>query len=143
MPHYLSDDELRRAAPAETGSFASPIPTQIVSNGEFNPLPQTPEQRQFEARIKALAHRLAPQHGMSRRGFLASSAGMAAAFIAMNDVFGPLFGVSRAEAATPGVAEQRAGTLAGQFIVDCQTHFVRDDYKHDRLLGLAKFAKGN
>ena len=143
MPHYLSDEELRRARPAETGSFASPIPTQIVSNGEFNPLPQTPDQRQFEARIKALAHRLAPQHGMSRRGFLASSAGMAAAFIAMNDVFGPLFGVSRAEAATPGVAEQRAGALAGQFIIDCQTHFVRDDYKHDRLLGLAKFAKGN
>ena len=41
MPHYLSDDELRRTTPAEIGAFKSPVPTQIVSNGEFNPLPQT------------------------------------------------------------------------------------------------------
>ena len=33
MPHYLSDEELRRVAPAEIASFRSPIPTQIVSNG--------------------------------------------------------------------------------------------------------------
>ena len=37
MPHYLSDEELSRTAPAEMASFAAPVPTQIVSNGEFNP----------------------------------------------------------------------------------------------------------
>jgi hypothetical protein len=37
MPHYLSDEEMRRTAPAELASFKSPVPTQIVSNGEFNP----------------------------------------------------------------------------------------------------------
>ena len=37
MPHYLSPEELQRTAPAETAAFASPVPTQIVSNGEFNP----------------------------------------------------------------------------------------------------------
>jgi len=37
MPHYLSPSELQQTAPAETGSFRSPVPTQIVSNGEFNP----------------------------------------------------------------------------------------------------------
>jgi predicted TIM-barrel fold metal-dependent hydrolase len=141
MPHYLSDDELRRTAPAETASFRSPVPTQIVSNGEFNPLPQTPAQRRVEARIKDLAGELGPKHGMSRRVFLASSAGMAAAFLAMNEVFGPLFDVSRAEAATPGVADQRASALAGQFILDDQTHFVRDDFKQEGLLDLAKYAK--
>ena len=141
MPSYLSDDELRRTAPAETSSFESPVPTQIVSNGEFNPLPQTREQQRVEARIKALAAELGPRHGLDRRQFLASSAGMAAAFLAMNEVFGPLFDVSRAEAATPGVAQQRAGALARQFIVDVQTHFVRDDFNQAGLLDLAKYAK--
>jgi uncharacterized protein len=141
MPHYLSDKELRRVAPAELASFKGPIPTQIVSNGEFNPPPQTREQRRVEARVKALAKELAPWHGLSRRQFLASSAGLAAAFLAMNEVFGPVFSVDRAEAQTPGTADQRAAALSGQFIFDAQTHFVRDDFKHEPLLGLAQYAK--
>jgi hypothetical protein len=79
----------------------------------------------------------------TRRQFLASNAGMAAAFIAMNDVFGPLFSVSTAEAATPGVADARASTLSSQFIFDAQTHCVREDYAQKGLLGLAKFAKAH
>ena len=143
MPHYLSNEELRRMAPAELASFKSPIPTQIVSNGEFNPLPQTRDQQRVEVRITEMADELGRRLGMSRRQFLASSAGMAAAFLAMNEVFGRIFDVSRAEAASPGVADQRAGALAGQFIIDDQTHFVRDDFKQDGLLGLAQFAKQN
>jgi predicted TIM-barrel fold metal-dependent hydrolase len=143
MPHYLSDDELRRTTPAELASFQSPVPTQIVSNGEFNPLPQTPEQQRVEARIKQLSEDLSPKHGMNRRQFLASSAGMAAAFVAMNEVFGHVFDVSLAEAQQPGVAAARSGALAGQFIVDVQTHFVRDDFKQAGLLDLAKYAKKN
>ncbi len=141
MPHYFSPDELQRTAPAETAAFASPVPTQIVSNGEYNPLPQTREQQRVEARIKALADDLGPRHGLSRRGFLASAAGMAAAFLAVNEVFGPIFDVSHAEAAEPGVALARAATLSGQPIIDCQTHFVRDDFKQEGLLDLAKYAK--
>jgi hypothetical protein len=143
MPHFLSTRELRRTAAAEVASFRSPIPTQIVSNGEFNPLPQTREQAHVETRIKDLAAELGPRHGLSRRKFLASSAGMAAAFLAMNEVFGPLFDVSRAEAAEPGVAQARASALGGQFIFDDQTHFVRDDFKQAGLLDLAKYAKQN
>jgi uncharacterized protein len=141
MPHYLSRAELERVVPAEQEAFRGPIPTQVVSNGEFNPPPQTREQREVEARVTALAGQLGPRHGMTRRGFLASSAGMAAAFLAMNEVFGPLFDVSRAEAQVPGAADARAAKLAGQFIIDVQTHFVRDDFKQDGLLGLAKYAK--
>ena len=143
MPHYLSAHELGQTAPAELEAVESPIPTQVVSNGEYNPLPQTREQQRVQARITELAADLAPRHGLSRRGFLASAAGMAAAFVAMNDVFGPVFDVSRAEAQQPGVAAQRAGALAGQFIVDVQTHFVRDDFKQAGLLDLAKYAKKN
>jgi predicted TIM-barrel fold metal-dependent hydrolase len=141
MPHYLSHDELARTAPAEVATFRSPIPTQIVSNGEFNPLPQTREQREVEARVREMADALSARHGMTRRRFLASSAGMAAAFLAMNEVFGHAFEVTRAEAATPGVADRRASALSSQFIIDDQTHFVRDDFKQDGLLDLAKYAK--
>jgi predicted TIM-barrel fold metal-dependent hydrolase len=141
MAHLLSPDELQRTEPADVASFPSPVPTQIVSNGEFNPLPQTREQQRVEHGIRTMADALAPRHGVDRRAFLASAAGMAAAFLAMNDVFGPVFDVSRAEAAQPGVADARAQGLAGQFIVDAQTHFVRDDFTQDGLLGLAKYAR--
>ena len=141
MAHYLSPRELNSVAPAEVASFKSPIPTQIVSNGEYNPPPQTREQRRVEARVEDLATELSPRHGLNRRQFLASSAGMAAAFLAMNEVFGPIFDVSRAEAQTLGMADARAAGLAGQFIFDDQTHFVRDDFKQEGLLDLAKYAK--
>jgi predicted TIM-barrel fold metal-dependent hydrolase len=143
MPHYLSPAELDRTAPAESAAFRSPVPTQIVSNGEYNPLPQTREQQRVEARIKEMADELGRRHGLSRRGFLASAAGMAAAFLAMNEVFGSVFEVAPAEAAEPGVAVARADAMAGQFIVDVQTHFVRDDFKQEGLLGLAQYAKQN
>jgi predicted TIM-barrel fold metal-dependent hydrolase len=140
---YLTDDDLRKLTPAETAELPSPVPTQVVSNGEFTPLPQTREQRRVEAGIERLAAELCPRHGLTRRQFLASNAGMAAAFLAMNEVFGPLFDVARAEAATPGVADSRAGKLAAQFVFDAQTHFVREDYAQKGLLGLAKFAKAH
>ena len=52
---------------------------------------------------------------------------MAAAFVAMNEVYGPLFSVSPAEAASPELAQERARALSGQFIFDGHTHFLRDD----------------
>src|SRR5919109_2690980 len=52
---------------------------------------------------------------------------MAAAFVAMNDIYGRLYAVSRAEAATPEMANERAKALADQFIMDMHTHFLRDD----------------
>ena len=132
MPHYLSPAELDRTAPAETAAFRSPVPTQIVSNGEYNPLPQTREQQRVEARIKEMADQLGRRHGMSRRSFLASAAGMAAAFLAMNEVFGPVFDVApRRGADARAWPTARADALAGQFIFDDQTHFVRDDFNQD------------
>jgi predicted TIM-barrel fold metal-dependent hydrolase len=59
----------------------------------------------------------------------------------MNEVFGPVFTASRAEAATPGEADERHRSLASQFIIDCQTHFVRDDYSQQMLIMAARFAK--
>ncbi len=52
---------------------------------------------------------------------------MAASFVAMNEVYGSLFDVSKAEAATPDMAQERANALKDQFIMDMHTHFLRDD----------------
>ena len=52
---WLTEKERSRTKVAEEAGFASPVPTQIVSNGEYNPLPQTESQKKVEGRIKELA----------------------------------------------------------------------------------------
>src|SRR5947207_14580785 len=96
---FLSAEELRELLPAETAAFPGPIPTQSVSSDEFMPAPQTQKQRRVEARIKEMGSTLARKQGLSRRQFLTTASGMAAAFVAMNEVYGPLYSVSQAEAA--------------------------------------------
>jgi predicted TIM-barrel fold metal-dependent hydrolase len=106
----------------ETGAH-TPIPTQIVGNGEYLPAPQTPEQRQVQARINALADIHGRRLGLSRRQFLRTSGGMAAAFMAMNDVFGRFFDVHAAELTEP--AAHAEIWPKHPFIFDVQTHHVR------------------
>jgi hypothetical protein len=112
---------------AEHRSPRTPIPTRFVASDEFLPSPQTPKQREVELRLKELGARLARHQGMSRRRFFGTAAGMASAFVAMNDVYGPVFGASLAEAATPELANERAQALSGEFIMDMHTHLLRDD----------------
>ena len=125
--NLLDPEERRQLAPAETGSYPSPIPTQHVSSDEFMPVAQTPSQRRVESRIRALGGELARKQGMTRRRFFQTAAGMAAAFVAMNEVYGRLFEASPAEAQTPEMAQERAKALSRQFVMDCHTHFLRDD----------------
>jgi len=70
------------------------VPTRNVSNGEYVPFAQTRAQREVEARVAAVADETAKRLGVSRRGFLCGAGGMAASFIAMNEVFGPFFDTS-------------------------------------------------
>jgi hypothetical protein len=70
---FLSDRQLRSLLPAETASFPSPVPTQIVSSDEYLPVPQTEKQREVEARLKDFGDRLARRQGMSRRRFSAAT----------------------------------------------------------------------
>ena len=51
-----------------------------------------------------------------------------------------VFQVDAAEAHTPELIQARAQSLAGQFVFDVQTHFIRDDFDHKELLGLNDFA---
>ena len=52
---HMSDDEMKLVAPADEVAFRSPVPTQVVSNGEYNPLPQTDDQKKVEGLIKEIA----------------------------------------------------------------------------------------
>ena len=106
---WLSDKQLEQCAPAETEPFQSPVPTRMISNGEYMPHPQTKQQQHVEFRIKELAETAAKKLGVSRRQFLEGTGGLAASFIAINEAFGkPFFKVSPVEMYEPAAyAEQR------------------------------------
>lgn len=141
--------DMRQGYQAET-----PIPTRLVSNEEFSPIPQTPQQREVEQRILAHADELAPRLGLSRRAFLRSSGGMAASFLAMNAVFGGgFFRVSEIEAAESDAVKAAAGDP--YFIFDVQLHYVGEAFDPTNaeasrkgavskggLMGLRKRAQG-
>jgi predicted TIM-barrel fold metal-dependent hydrolase len=123
----ITPEQMRDLQGAAELDFASPIPTQIVSSDEYLPAPQTAKQREVEARLKELGAMLAQRQGMSRRRFFQTAAGMAASYLVMNQVYGPLFSVARAETSAPELADARADSLKGQMILDAHTHFIRDD----------------
>ena len=100
----------------------SPIPTTISSNEEFIPPPQSEELKAVEARLQELSGTNAARLGMDRRHFLRTGPGMAAALLALNDVFGNFYDVSAAEAAEPKAFEEK--WPKDQFIFDIQTHHV-------------------
>jgi predicted TIM-barrel fold metal-dependent hydrolase len=102
--------------------FRPPIPTRIVSNEEFVPPPQSPQQQAVEARLREIADRNSRRLGVDRRSFLARGCGMAAALLAFNEVFGPFYEV-RAEDAEDEKAFAEKWPK-DQFIFDIQTHHV-------------------
>jgi hypothetical protein len=66
---------------------------------------------------------------------------MAAAFLAMNSVYGSIFDVLPAEAADPETADTVRSYYDFQFIFDVQLHFVRDEYAWQGLTGLRRYAR--
>src|SRR5206468_5979066 len=70
---WLSDAQLERCAPAETEPFQSPVPTRMISNGEYMPFPQTAKQRQVESRVKELAGKASKKLGDRKSTRLNSS----------------------------------------------------------------------
>jgi predicted TIM-barrel fold metal-dependent hydrolase len=132
-------DKVRRGRDGRRVSL--PIPTCITGTDEVPPLPQTEMQRKAERVIVEFADRYSGNTGMDRREFLKTSCGMAAAFMAMNVVYGQLFAVDPAEAADPEVTAERKHLLSKQFIFDVQTHFVHGRYEWKGLLELRKAAQ--
>jgi predicted TIM-barrel fold metal-dependent hydrolase len=116
-----------------------PIPTQVVSNEEYLPYPQTDEQKRVQHHLIRLADHNAKLLGISRRQFLATSGGMAAAFMAMNSVFGKFFDVDASEMIEPTAYDEK--WPKNQFIFDIQTHHVSSGRQVLPLLGYRKVAE--
>src|SRR5262249_56239910 len=86
-----------------------PIPTQVLSNGEYIPLPKTKKQREVDYRLLEYADRYGRPRGLSRRQFLTTASGFAAAMLAMNRVYGrDFFSVAAVEAADETAAVRSA-----------------------------------
>ena len=121
----LDDDQIAKCARADTAEpLRSPIPTRMISNGEYMPVPQTEQQQRVEARIKDLTESASKKLGVDRRVFLASTGGRAAALLAMNEVFGRFFNVDPIEMFEPAAYAQ-AGAPRDLFVFDDQLHLVR------------------
>lgn len=99
-----------------------PIPSRIASNEEFIPPEQSREQKEYEARLQRMAEDAAKGQGMSRRQFLRTGSGMAAALVALNQVFGNCYDVSADEIQNQEAFNER--WPKDQFIFDVQTHHV-------------------
>ena len=112
---------------------------EVVSNEEYIPLSQTREQERVAALLQETARTNARRLGVSRRDFLSSSAGMAAAFVALNTVFGRFFEVDPVEAVESAAADARKPS--DQFIFDVQTHHVAAPRQFPQLLGLRRVGR--
>src|SRR5262252_798156 len=101
----------------------SPMPTQVLSNEEFIPRPQSQKQKQVEHLIGEMAEEKSKKLGMDRRTFMASAMGMATCFLASNQVWGKIWEVDEAE--TMDKAAYAEHLPKGEFfIMDVQTHFT-------------------
>ncbi len=102
----------------------SPVPTQVVSNEEFIPRPQNTKQKQVEVLIGQMAEEKSKKLGLDRRVFMASSMGLATAFLASNKVYGSRFwDVEEVETLEPASTEEK-WPKGEYFIMDVQTHFT-------------------
>jgi len=141
--HLLADDEIARCERADTLDAAAPpmpVPTQLVSNGEYPPLPQTTHQQRVESRVNDLAGIAAKKLGISRRGFLMGSGGMAASFLAMNEIYGPYFDIDPMSMLVPEAYAQSAPPK-DLFVFDDQLHMVRGS-RFDAAAPLRALAQG-
>jgi predicted TIM-barrel fold metal-dependent hydrolase len=124
-----------------------PIPTQFISNGEFWPFPQTPQQKTVERLINEMSDERARKLGWSRRRFLSSAAGMATALMAINIVSGcgdgdnGSGGFAVDDCATRDPAAARERFSADFFIMDVQTHHADLDGPAGTNPGLGEFFK--
>jgi len=98
-----------------------PVPTQVVSNGEFFPLPQTRRQRAVEQHLMEFAARTAKRLNLDPSVYLRTASGMAGAFAAMNQVFGDFFAGHADELFDPTAVR---ANRPDYFIFDVQTHHV-------------------
>lgn len=117
---------VRKGDKDQASGVDSPIPTQVVSNEEFIPRPQTERQKQIEDLTMEWGTRNAKKLGLSRRAYMASSMGIATAFLATNCVAKKdVWEVSEEEQFDPAAVEAKltGGKKGKYFVMDVQAHF--------------------
>ena len=121
----------------------SPIPTRIIANGEYCPIPQTKEQALVEKHIEQKSDAYASQLGLPRRDFLKSSLSILVGLQALNEVFGHFFNVQANEVVNPDIQKLMKKKYENQFILDIQTHMIKDDFHEPLLLKCQEWTKHN
>ena len=129
MVTLLTDAMRRRLLPAETGLPPLPVPSRIVSNGEFTPPRQSARLQRYE--------RIMLDRADGDAGWLKRPVAMAGAFQALNHVFdAPHFAVGDTEAQDEDAAAAAKSGAAAQFVFDDQVHFLKDDADPELFLPL-------
>lgn len=129
MVTLLTDAQRRRLLPAETGLPPLPVPSRIVSNGEFTPPRQSARLRCYE--------RTMLERARGDEGWLRRPVAMASAFSALNEVFdAPHFRIGHGETSDENAARETRAAAAGQFVFDDQVHFLKDDADPELFLPL-------
>jgi predicted TIM-barrel fold metal-dependent hydrolase len=118
----------------------SPIAFHPGSNGEFSPLPITDDDRRADAMYRELVDTNARRLGISRREFVLSSCGTAAALLVINQTYG-CSGKGGSYNVDKGSAIDRDAACAklsgDEFIFDVHTHHVDTtrDWEKENFLG--------
>jgi predicted TIM-barrel fold metal-dependent hydrolase len=118
----------------------SPIGFHAGSNGEFAPRPVTAEDRRAEEAYRQLADASARRLGISRRDFVTSACGTAAALLVINQTYGcgSKGGSYKVDDTTTVDKDAACARLAGtEFIFDVHTHHVEieRDWERENFLG--------
>ena len=67
----LNEEQVAKCDRAdEADPFQAPVPTRMISNGEYMPIAQTDQQKQVEARMQDLTESASKRLGVDRRRFL-------------------------------------------------------------------------
>jgi len=117
---HMSDDEMKLSHRQTIVAFRSPVPTQVVSMESTTLYPKRMTRKKVEGLIKELADVQAKRHNISRRQFLASSAGMATAVSGDEQGFRSDLGCFRGRGRHMEMSKYRASQLSRQFIFDDQ-----------------------
>ncbi|MEE4537646.1 MAG: amidohydrolase family protein [Erythrobacter sp.] len=123
----LLTDQARRALLPGESLPSLPVPSRIVSNGEFTPPGQSETLKAYEhALVQRARLRTGDDPGKAAQ-WLASPIGMANAFDTLNEVFDADFAIGDGEIEDAEEAEAQREALQDQFVFDDQVHFLRDD----------------
>jgi hypothetical protein len=115
---------IRKAERDKRKNVDSPMPTQVVSNEEFTPRPQTQKQKHVEHLIGELSADRAKKLGMERRDFMRTSMGMATCFLASNQAYGKNYWEVDEAETWEEAATQEKYPKGEYFVIDVQAHFT-------------------